>query len=929
MNIYAAFLSQETNTFSPLPTTLADFDVMVGKDIQAGRKHYRDFQPLGVWEQQAVQLGHNFYFDLAALATPSGIASCNTYETLRDQMLDGLAAKGNLDIVLLNLHGAMVAEGYDDCEGDLIQRVRALVGPRVVIAVELDLHCHLSDAMVQHADIVLTYKEYPHSDIAERGAELLSYALAAATGQTQPTMAVYDCHMLGLYPTTLSPLRDFIDKTLIPAERREGVIAVSFVHGFPWGDVAYGGSKVLVVTDNHPSLAKALAQDLGQQLYALRHQISFPSLSIEQTFARVQALLDKPDPKPIVIADQSDNPGAGAPGDATFALDWLLRNPIGNAAVGIIYDPDTVQQAIAAGVGSAINLQLGGKQGPHSGRSLSISATVTELKKDYWHHWPQEQADPIQWPVGDVVALRCGAIDIIVGSRRCQCFAPNIFSDLSINWAGKDILVVKSAQHFYSAFAPVAREIIYMAGPGAVSPNVLEINYQKMSTVDKYPWSESLMLDELKAYQPVFWSKPHRAASASEVMESLSVNLADIKEAADRLARSAALMQTLFPELEASQGIIESPLLPLRAIKSFVMPGNGQGALYLKADNQLPVVGSIKARGGFYEVLSIAEALAITHKLISPGDDLKSLAQQEAKDLFGQHTISVGSTGNLGLSIGTLASALGFKAEVHMSVDAKPWKKALLRARGVSVIEHRGDYARAVEAARDVAQGNDHCHFVDDENSLTLFLGYSVAALRLQQQLQETDIIVDENHPLLVYLPCGVGGAPGGITFGLKQIFGDHVHCVFAEPVASPCMLMRLAYGEGVYNSVYELGLNNRTDADGLAVASASELVASLVGDLVSGIFTVADQDLYRWLYLLGREEGIQIEPSAAAGFNGPSFIKQYAQGQGAHSQNQLHNTLKNSTQIIWATGGSLVPEPEYRMFYDKGHDINGDAVQD
>jgi D-serine dehydratase len=293
----------------------------------------------------------------------------------------------------------------------------------------------------------------------------------------------------------------------------------------------------------------------------------------------------------------------------------------------------------------------------------------------------------------------------------------------------------------------------------------------------------------------------------------------------------------------------------------------------VKCDHALPIAGSIKARGGIYEVLAHAENLALQNGLWHPKDDRLILASDRVRKLFARHRVVVGSTGNLGLSIGVMAAALGFQSTVHMSSDAKEWKKSRLRSLGVDVVEHRGDFGVAVAAGRRQAQQDKSEYFVDDENSRNLFLGYSVAAPRLVEQLAAHEISVDTDHPLFVYLPCGVGGAAGGITFGLRQLLGDKVHCFFAEPVASPCMLIRLASSQDLPISVGDLGLDNCTEADGLAVGKASEFVVPFVRSLASGIFTVRDDELFEDLYLLEQTEGMRIEPSAAAALRGPRWV--------------------------------------------------------
>jgi len=420
------------------------------------------------------------------------------------------------------------------------------------------------------------------------------------------------------------------------------------------------------------------------------------------------------------------------------------------------------------------------------------------------------------------------------------------------------------------------------------------------------------LLAGLQARRPVLWRNgPLRPAAAvlAELARSHGVDRSAML-AADRLLRDwAPALAQCFPELAPAGGLIESPLLEL----ADPAPITGRalaGRALIKADHAMPVAGSIKARGGIYEVLAHAQGLALRGGLLAEGDDPRCLLTAPARQFFGQHTIAVGSTGNLGLSVGIMAAALGFRAVVHMSHDAKAWKKGRLRAGGVSVVEHAGDYAAAVAAGRREALADPRSYFVDDENSRALFLGYAVAALRLQLQLVQRGVDVDTTHPLIVYLPCGVGGAPGGITFGLKQVFGDAVHCYFAEPCAAPAMLLRLAAGAGPID-VYDIGLDNRTEADGLAVAQASEDVAQIIAPLVSGVFTVADEDLFRVLALLHDHAGVRIEPSAAAAFLGVQVQR-------------TTSCTSAATHLFWTTGGAFVPPDDFAGFLARGRRAAG-----
>lgn len=431
------------------------------------------------------------------------------------------------------------------------------------------------------------------------------------------------------------------------------------------------------------------------------------------------------------------------------------------------------------------------------------------------------------------------------------------------------------------------------------------------------------IIESLQSAQPTMW-----AGRSVKERSTHDISAQQVQQAVQRFERFAPLLMKLFPELTASAGRIESPLLQVPQMQQALKLPPEAGQLWLKADHSLPVAGSVKARGGVHEVLEYAESIALQHGLLADGDYLQ-LASEAARAVFAQYQVAVGSTGNLGLSIGVMASALGFKAAVHMSADAKEWKKQRLRARGVQVVEHLGDYAQAVAAGRALAEQDPHCHFVDDEHSLSLLLGYAAAAPHLVAQIATAQRVVDEKHPLFVYIPCGVGGAPGGVALGLQQAFGEHVHCFFAEPVQSPCFIVEMLAGAAAlpqleaHPSVYALGLNNQTEADGLAVPRASELAADVVRGFLGGVFTVTDETLFRHLHLLHESEGLNIEPSAAAGFSGPRALLESAAGQDYLQRQNLLAHLPNATHIVWTTGGLFVPDEEYAKFLARGQKLN------
>lgn len=411
------------------------------------------------------------------------------------------------------------------------------------------------------------------------------------------------------------------------------------------------------------------------------------------------------------------------------------------------------------------------------------------------------------------------------------------------------------------------------------------------------------VMEKVIKMEPVVWFNENMKP-AQEGLDACSVSKEEMYEGEKRLQKFAPLLKKLFPE--TGDGIIESPLVKTDNMKKELekyYKVTIQGNVYLKCDSHLKVAGSIKARGGIYEVLKHAEKLALSSGMLKKDDDYTVLSDEKFKRFFSQYEIAVGSTGNLGLSIGIISSALGFKVTVHMSKDAKKWKKELLRSKGVKVIEYDDDYSKAVKEGRKQCEKDPSAYFIDDENSRDLFIGYSVAALRLEKQLTASKITVDAMHKLNVYLPCGVGGAAGGITFGLKHIFGDNVKCYFAEPTHSPSMLVGLLTKKYDKIHVRDYGIDNVTEADGLAVGSPSKLVSNIASLILNGEYTVEDYELFKLLAMLKDSENIKVEVSAAAGAIGPAVI------------NGNHNT----THIIWATGGLLVPDDIYIKMYEKG----------
>jgi microcystin degradation protein MlrC len=461
MRAYVGGFSTETNTFSPIPCGLESFAPV---PAFAPGSPLRD-AVLSPLLARGVEIVGTFN----AFAEPAGRITARAYATLRERLLDEIRAAGPVDAVFLFLHGAMAAEGCDDCEGDFLAAVREIVGP-ARIGVELDLHCHLTDAMIAACDVIVTYKEYPHTDVLERGREVCQLLLDVIDGRLSPVMSVYDCRMLELYFTTREPMRGFVDRVMA-LEATPDVASISIGYGFPWADVADVGTKVLVITNARPDVGRALAEQIGRELYALRGRVREPYLPVDEAIARAEAHAGC-----TVIADATDNPGTGAPGDATFILRGLLDAGVRDAALGALYDPGAVSLALQAGIGATLRLRIGGKTAVTSGEPLDITAEVIGASPDFHGAGPSGGS----WSYGDVVAVRCDGVEVVLASRRTQTFARDVFAAAGVDLAHKHIVVVKSTNHFSADFAAIADQLIYADAPGTSRVSFAEIPYTKL-----------------------------------------------------------------------------------------------------------------------------------------------------------------------------------------------------------------------------------------------------------------------------------------------------------------------------------------------------------------------------------------------------------------------------------------------------------------
>ncbi|MDU6492327.1 M81 family metallopeptidase, partial [Bradyrhizobium sp.] len=422
---------------------------------------------------------------LVAAAVPNGLVTRAAFETLRDQILADLRAALPIDMALIGLHGAMIADGYDDCEGELLSRIREIAGPDVVIGATLDPHVHMSELMVKSADLLICWKEYPHTDILERAQDLVKLCTELAEKRLKLRSALVDTDMIVTLHTTREPVRSFVDR-ITALEGKDGIVSVSIVHGFGWGDTPAMGTKVLVYSDAavdpDGARAQALARKLADELIGMREAVT-------ERMPGVDAALDQALAKDgtIVLGDASDNPGGGAPGDSTFILRRVLERKIENVCVGPMWDPIAVRIAFDAGIGAKLPLRIGGKIGPLSGDPVDATWEIKALKENMV--MTGLAGTPAK--LGDCALIATAGVEVVITTFRCQAFGRDFLTQLGCDPATRKLVVVKSAQHFRAAFAPIAADIIMVDAPGVVARDVTTLPYRKIKR-PKWPLDELL-----------------------------------------------------------------------------------------------------------------------------------------------------------------------------------------------------------------------------------------------------------------------------------------------------------------------------------------------------------------------------------------------------------------------------------------------------
>ncbi|MGE6740379.1 M81 family metallopeptidase [Allorhizobium pseudoryzae] len=482
MRIFTAALATETNTFSPICIDRRAFE----ESLYAPPGEHPETPtlctaPITVGRKVCREKGWTLIEGTAAWADPAGLINRQAYESLRDEILDQLKAALPVDAVVMGLHGAMVADGYLDPEGDLLTRIRDIVGPDVLVCAELDPHSHLTAKRVAAADFFVVFKEFPHTDFVDRAEDLWAIAVDTLEGRVQPVMSVFDCRMIDVFPTSREPMRSFVDKLKAIEASDPDVLSLSVIHGFMAGDVPEMGTKTIAITNGKREKGEQLAQTLGLELYAKRGTFMMPSIDEKQAVSQALGLVRSGVSGPVVIADMWDNPGGGTAGDATVILEELLARGATHVAVGMIWDPIAVQICFAAGEGAEIPLRFGAKSAPGTGNPVDGLVTVVKLTPNAEMRFGDSIA-----PFGDAAHIRLSGIDIILSSVRVQSYDPSLFTALGLDPLEKDILVIKSTNHFYAAFSKIASEILYCSA-GTPYPNQPATNPYRRVRRDIWP----------------------------------------------------------------------------------------------------------------------------------------------------------------------------------------------------------------------------------------------------------------------------------------------------------------------------------------------------------------------------------------------------------------------------------------------------------
>jgi len=477
MRIATGMLGHETNTFSKVPTTLESFEQGSYAVGEAIIPTFRGTSTVtGGFIDRAAELDVELVPLLWTFATPSGTIQQSAYDTLKERFLQRLTNAVPVDAVLLDLHGAMVTEAHEDAEGDLLEAVRDIVGTVPIVAV-LDLHANITSKMAACADCLIGYDTYPHVDSYERGIEATQLIHDTVAGHVRPIMAHRQLPLLTGPPsqcTLREPMSGAI-RQLHELENRPGILTATLSMGFPFADIRDAGACVLVTADGDGDLAAQAADEFAASIWERRAEFRSELVSIEEAIR----LSRQTDSIPIVLAEGSDNPGGGGPCDGTHILRAFVEAEVDNAVIAIIADPQSVDQAIRAGVGQTVDLEVGGKTDPLHGEPVPLSCYVKMISTGtFVHTGPMGKG--LTGKMGRTAVVVAGGVSIILTERRLQPYDDGLLRSLGIVPERCKLIALKSAVHFRAAYGPIAHRILEVDTPGVHSPNLFSYEYAKV-----------------------------------------------------------------------------------------------------------------------------------------------------------------------------------------------------------------------------------------------------------------------------------------------------------------------------------------------------------------------------------------------------------------------------------------------------------------
>lgn len=484
LKVAIARMSHETNTFSRVETQITDFNPCYGQEIYE------------VYSNTQTELGgflailRDHHIDvvptLAASATPSGPLVYEDYRLICQKIVEGARAESDLDGMLLSLHGAMVAQDVPEAEGNLLQMLRLSLGQSIPIICTLDLHALVSEQIISQVDAIFGYNTNPHVDQFDRGVEAANYMVATLEGKCHPITTFTKLPMMPPtinMRTTEGPMVNLFEQARTMEENPQ-VINVSIFGGFPYADVARVGSSIVVVTENNRELAHQISDQLGSAMWECRGDFLKALVSVDAAVQRARSAEEGP----IILADVSDNPGGGAPGDGTVILQQLLESEVKDVGLAIIKDPDAVKHAMEVGIGEQFSTIIGGKTDQHHGQPIQVSGVVKTLTDGIFVNKAARAGMRVN--VGKTAVIDAAGIEIILTEKSHAPNDPEIFRRHGIEPFDKKVLVLKSRGHFRAAYEPYSKEVIEVDAPGITSPNLSLFTFHHIPR-PMWPFNES------------------------------------------------------------------------------------------------------------------------------------------------------------------------------------------------------------------------------------------------------------------------------------------------------------------------------------------------------------------------------------------------------------------------------------------------------